>query len=782
MNHFLHSFTVFPDSARKSRSYSLGKLRRPLIFLFTVGCLTSVVGYRFYNQPKLAVGTISPVTIIAPEDASFQDQETTDLKRQKIRAGLLPRLKRDPQITAQIERSLRDTLGQLSQISPILPKNSILLSRTISNATLGTLLTFSAAQWSTLESGLNYKESFAKPLTKEQEYAMQEIQAYRQRVTKGNFEQFIDRLEQLRQIQEQTGQNYRHSSLNKLKYADLITVAQMGDREWQNLEKAILQAGRRILVQGIPPGISTSHLQDTIAVQISSDRLNRRQQLLAENILLAALEGQTNLIEDREATKEQATKAVEAVDMVMSNAQTGQIIVKAGEKITQAQFVLIDGFGLSERGINWMGLGSTAILVTGAIGTFCLVSQRLHRPLRHRDFLLLGLLSFTTPILAIAHIPFTNLAAVGLLVSSFYGPTLAVTQVLLTAGLSLFSIQGISADLIAGTIGGLLAAMIAAKLRSRDELSLLGMGIGVSQGGVYLLTYLIVSATASTIIYTLLPTALVYGLSGIAWTVIALGLSPYLERCFDVVTPIRLVELSNPNCSLLKRLATEAPGTFQHTLFVACLAEAAARKLHCNVELIRTGTLYHDIGKMHDPLGFIENQMGGPNKHDEINDPYVSAEIIKKHVSEGLVMARRHGLPRVVRDFIPEHQGNLLISYFYQQALQKSAQNGQEIVDEAAFRYDGPIPQSRETAIVMLADSSEAALRSLKEASPEQAMDMIKKIFQARWREQQLVDSGIRQEELPIIAEVFVQVWQQFHHQRIAYPKAVLEVSSAEKI
>jgi putative nucleotidyltransferase with HDIG domain len=323
--------------------------------------------------------------------------------------------------------------------------------------------------------------------------------------------------------------------------------------------------------------------------------------------------------------------------------------------------------------------------------------------------------------------------------------------------------------------------MIAGKLRSRDELSLLGMGIGVSQGGVYLLTYLIVSATASTIIYTLLPTALVYGLSGIAWTVIALGLSPYLERCFDVVTPIRLVELSNPNCSLLKRLATEAPGTFQHTLFVACLAEAAARKLHCNVELIRTGTLYHDIGKMHDPLGFIENQMGGPNKHDEINDPYVSAEIIKKHVSEGLVMARRHGLPRVVRDFIPEHQGNLLISYFYQQALQKSAQNGQEFVDEAVFRYDGPIPQSRETAIVMLADSSEAALRSLKEASPEQAMDMIKKIFQARWRDQQLVDSGIRQEELPIIAEIFVQVWQQFHHQRIAYPKAVLEVSSAEK-
>ena len=119
MNHFLHSFTGFPDSARNSRSYSLGNLRRPFILLFTVGFLTSVVGYRFYYQPKLAVGTISPVTIIAPEDARFQDQETAALKRQKIRAGLLPRLKRDPQITAQIERSLRGTLVQLSLISQI---------------------------------------------------------------------------------------------------------------------------------------------------------------------------------------------------------------------------------------------------------------------------------------------------------------------------------------------------------------------------------------------------------------------------------------------------------------------------------------------------------------------------------------------------------------------------------------------------------------------------------------------------------------------------------------
>jgi len=216
-------------------------------------------------------------------------------------------------------------------------------------------------------------------------------------------------------------------------------------------------------------------------------------------------------------------------------------------------------------------------------------------------------------------------------------------------------------------------------------------------------------------------------------------------------------------------LAKEAPGTFQHTLFVACLAESAARELRCNVELVRAGTLYHDIGKMHDPLAFIENQMGSGNKHDEIADPYLSASIIKKHVSEGLVMARKYRLPQILQDFIPEHQGTLLISYFYHQAREQGE------VDEKAFRYDGPTPQSRETGLVMLADSSEAALRSLKEQNPDVALAMVNRIFKARWPEHQLEDSGLKYEELPIIAEVFVRVWQQFHHQRIVYPKAALE-------
>jgi putative nucleotidyltransferase with HDIG domain len=176
---------------------------------------------------------------------------------------------------------------------------------------------------------------------------------------------------------------------------------------------------------------------------------------------------------------------------------------------------------------------------------------------------------------------------------------------------------------------------------------------------------------------------------------------------------------------------------------------------------------------MHDPQGFIENQKNGINKHDLIKDPWISADIIKKHVTQGLIMARRYGLPQVVQDFIPQHQGTILIAYFYYQAQQTGKQ-----VDQAYFRYAGPIPQSRETAIVMLADACEAALRSFKDVKPELAISTVKKILHARWQEGQLSESGLLYNELATIAGVFVEVWQQFNHSRIAYPTATLDLNS----
>lgn len=369
-------------------------------------------------------------------------------------------------------------------------------------------------------------------------------------------------------------------------------------------------------------------------------------------------------------------------------------------------------------------------------------------------------------------VPYTTWSAVGLLLGSFYGRELSMTVIGLLLFILPMSMEISTIGLVAGAAGGILGSYIAHRLRSREELALLGGAIALTQGGVYLLMKVLIGAAFGSSWYLILQEAGLFTLSGLAWSVVALGLSPYLEKLFDLVTPIRLAELANPNRPLLKRLATETPGTFQHTLFVATLAEAAAKHLGCNVELVRAGTLYHDIGKMHDPLGFIENQMGGPNKHEtEIKDPWKSAEIIKKHVSEGLVMARRHLLPTAIQAFIPEHQGTMLIAYFHHQAEQMAQADPNIVVKEVDFRYDGPIPQSRETGIVMLADACEAALRSLKDVNTEQALTVLNNILRARWQDNQLIDSGLTREEMSQIAEIFVEVWQQFHHKRIAYPK-----------
>jgi cyclic-di-AMP phosphodiesterase PgpH len=533
----------------------------------------------------------------------------------------------------------------------------------------------------------------------------------------------------------------------------------------------VREALERILTQGIPPGLPSSILEEAVRVQLWDTPPGTEP--LASAMLMNVLK--PNLIKDPVQTKLRAEQAAEAVEPETVSIRRGEVIVQAGEEIRQADFVLLDYFGMSRRRINVLALVGFAGIVSGSILIFWGVEQLVHPGLRMRDHVLILLLVLSVPLVAIANVELASLPAIGILVGSFYGSPLGVTTIALLSVVLPIGMDVAWSSLAASSVSGLVGAALAGRLRSREELAFLGLGVGITQGVVYLLVSLILAGASAPVWYAVLTAASIQALMGIAWSVVALGISPYLENLFDLVTPTRLAELSNPNRPLLKRLASDAPGTFQHTLFVATLAEAAARAVgNCNVELVRTGTLYHDVGKMHDPLGFIENQMGGPNKHDEIADPWVSADIIKRHVSEGLVMARKCRLPRAVQAFIPEHQGTMLISYFYYQAVQHAKENPDLQVDEAMFRYNGPTPQSRETGIVMLADSCEAALRSLKDATPEEALAMVNRILRARWQDNQLTDSGLSREEMTTIAEIFVQVWLQFNHQRIPYPKGAL--------
>ena len=771
--------------------------RSPLALVLAVVSLTSSMGYRFYNQPKLDVGTVAPATLNAPFDATIEDSKTTEAKRKAARRGLVPVLMVDSTVNQQIYHNLQQYIDQLNQARQLPRLFPFTKTGVLSLATQLYLRDCQEWEWRTILATLDneftgkLKTDFTFPtsilpnpaltpaktptdtalafsLSPQQQQAVTELEAYRRSTSAQTLSNLLNNISLVRQRYAKARAGFSHLSDSELKSFSTNSVLQLSESDWQATQTGISKVAQRILTQGIPAGLPVSVLQEAVNLHVKME-IPQIAQPLATEILIASLK--PNLKEDTAQTRLEAELAAREVKPEIVEVRQGEVIVQAGEMITQTDFVLLDHFGLSRRGISWLGLIGCGVLVSGAVFVVWLVERRFHYRLRQRDHVLILLLSLTAPLLASLGIPYISLPAIGLLVGSFYGSALGITAVgLLTLGVPI-SLEIIAWEhLLASAAGGMLGSLIAGKLRSREELALLGIAVGLTEGIVYLAVNLILSASVSSIWYAVLVDAALFSLTGLAWSVVALGLSPYLEHLFDLVTPIRLAELANPNRPLLKKLAEQAPGTFQHTLFVATLAEAAAKALGCNVELVRTGTLYHDIGKLHDPQGFIENQMGGPNKHDEINDPYQSAEIIKKHVSEGLVMARRYRLPKAIKAFIPEHQGTILIAYFYHKAQQES----KEPVSEANFRYEGPIPQSRETGIVMLADACEAALRSLKDVSYEEALVTVNKIIKSRWRDNQMVDSGLTRAEMPQIAEIFVQVWQQFHHKRIAYPKAAI--------
>jgi len=748
------------------------------IFALAVVSLSSTIGYRLYNEPQLAVGTTAPRTLRAPDAASVVDAETTENNRQSARIGAIPVLRIDTDVNQRIYQriqrlmdegdALRLKAGSFPFVSPTL----------LSTTTQRYLRQAPEAEWKAILNQVerNLSSSPQQDSSTAQALAIVELQTYRSYASSDDYtalKQSIQRSRQsyasalaalIRQAPTDAG-----DSLFTPQFFDLTDVA------WLEAKSSTRKIVERMLIQGISPGLPDNLLQGAIAFQVQ-ESLPFESVAIVEQMLRSTLE--PNLIQDPEQTRQLAEQAARDVAPVMVDVRRGEVIVEAGQVITQREFVLLDHFNMSERVIDWMGLVGFGSLVTGGIVLFLVIERRYHPGLRRRDYTLVTLLTLTTPLLATVGIAATSLPAVGLLVGSFYGSALGATVVaLLGTGLAVGMELG-GRHLAASVIASLVGAIMAGRLRSREELALLGGAVGLTQGVTYLILSLIMSPWTAPVWYSVLSASVTQALMGVSWSVAALGLSPYLEQLFDLVTPIRLAELSNPNRPLLKRLAAETPGTFQHTLFVATLAEAAARQLGCNVELVRAGTLYHDIGKMHDPLGFIENQMGGPNKHDLINDPWKSADIIKKHVTLGIAMAKKYRLPRAVRAFIPEHQGTMLIAYFYHQAQERAKADPTLVVKESDFQYDGPAPQSRETGIVMLADSCEAALRSLKDATPAEALAMVNRILKARWQDNQLVDSGLQRSEMSIIAEIFVKVWQDSNHQRIAYPKVPIPVKT----
>ncbi len=265
--------------------------------------------------------------------------------------------------------------------------------------------------------------------------------------------------------------------------------------------------------------------------------------------------------------------------------------------------------------------------------------------------------------------------------------------------------------------------------------------------------------------------------AGLIAVILSIGSLPFWEAIFEANTPLRLLELTNPNNELLRRLMIEAPGTYHHSLIVANLAETAAYEIDANAALARVGAYYHDIGKLKSPLYFSENQ-AGENPHDQM-EPYSSTQIITAHTTAGVQMAKERGLPKAIINIIQEHHGNSLVKFFYYKALK---QYGADNVKEQDYRYQSCVPQSREAAIVMMADTVEAAVRSMvgQGKSLDDVEEFIKMLIKDKLDDGQLDKSGLAISDLETIRKSFIEVFKGMYHNRVAYPKKE-EMDAAKK-
>ena len=582
--------------------------------------------------------------------------------------------------------------------------------------------------------------------------------------------------QQLIQLQQvaMSGSAARVGPVN-MSRAEQQWLSQRTAQEHLDWDSAVRQAATRMLSQGLVSNLAVTQLRQAAKVQLGQAEItNPAARSLATKVLASTLRGSSNLRTDPNLSKqlieEQLTKQV----IPTIEVRKGDLITRKGEPISNQAYDVLDHFGRVRRepqpGIWFQHF----IEALAACGVMVLVMRRERPCLEVRHAVLAVGILFLVQVAKLwfqgSVSPLAVLVPPTLVLAEGLGTGCGLVWMSVAALLWPVPVHGLSdGRLLIAAVVAATGALIAGRQRSRGQLLQLTvfLPVGALMGQWLLLQLQPLTGwkawgSLNPTLDELATESLLLGLL-LMLTLLAI---PLLESSFGLLTRARLLELADQERPLLRRLSCEAPGTFEHTLMICSLAEEGARAIGADVDLIRTGSLYHDVGKLHAPGWFIENQKDEPNPHDTLNDPFGSAAVLQAHVDEGLKLARRHRLPRPIADFIPEHQGTLKMGYFLHEARAKDPN-----VDESLFRYRGPAPRSRETAVLMLADGCEAALRSLPpDTSDDQARDTVRRLVGARQRDGQLRKSSLSRSEVELVIRAFVQVWRRMRHRRIPYP------------
>lgn len=435
-------------------------------------------------------------------------------------------------------------------------------------------------------------------------------------------------------------------------------------------------------------------------------------------------------------------------------------------------WVLLTAVLFLELGPGWRAFVAVSILTTSLVGLFRLFIHHDHPELVHDDdaIALVGVLVvaavlamelwFHTGGLSPYGMP---LAAVSILVTVLLHPRVGVVLTLVSALLfgilNSFSMEGA----LVVCFGGMAGVARSLRVRTRRDLTMAGVWVAAGGAAAVVMLALMERWPMGQVISTLKWV----GGGAVFSVLLVLALLPLLEICFSRLSNIRLLELSDVNHPLLKEMSLEAPGTYHHSLITASLAQAAAERIGANALLCRVGAYFHDIGKLVKPEYFVENQGAIGNPH-ELLPPNMSRIVIQSHVKDGLALAQRHNLDRMIADFILMHHGTCRVEYFYRRAIEQTGASDE--VDEDLYRYPGPKPHSKETAIVMLADSVEASARTLDNPSHQRLVDHVNRIVDGKIIDGQFERVPLTLAEVQEVKDAFVNTLVGVYHSRIHYP------------
>ncbi|MDD3213458.1 MAG: HDIG domain-containing protein [Eubacteriales bacterium] len=488
---------------------------------------------------------------------------------------------------------------------------------------------------------------------------------------------------------------------------------------------------------------------------------------------------QPNMVIDQEATEKLQQQARDAVDPVIY--KQGQNIVVARERVTANELEMLRSLGLlDEAGFDLTMYVGGALLVMFAMITYITILllfgvKYLRDPKKLAIQMIIlnvtlgicigaKLIDVYLPPVLLGTMMMTGLLGVACGAASAVTLAIVVSS-LIAGGNGTYGTEMVN-SLMTSFISGYLAIVIIRHKPYRQQVLLAGMVTAIVNIGIMLT----IGFMTNTSVQDVFTNSLWSAAGAMAASLLCVGLDPILESLFHLATQSKLLELSNPNHPLLRRLLMEAPGTYHHSIIVANLAEAAAEAIGANPLLARAGSYFHDIGKLKRPLYFKENQIG-ENPHEHTN-PYVSAAILTAHTRDGLMMAQQNHLPQEIQDIIIEHHGDTPVMYFYHKALQQA--NGQP-VDINDFRYDGRRPHMKESAIIMLADTVEAAVRSMPDPTPKAIEAFIERLVRGKLEDGQLSRAPVTLSDIDRICEAFSTVLNGVFHERIEYPAISME-------